>query len=144
MADNTPDAMAAAGFSQAPQPSGFVQVPQSAVPPTPIPAVQPVTANTTVADNTNNSGTNVSPTAIVTGNNNKIDISSIIQDNTGGLSSIRILMLLWGAGVFLVWAAAVIVGLFHGIYAIPSIPETVVQILVGVTGIKTIQRFGER
>ena len=91
-----------------------------------------------------NSGTNVSPTTVISGNENTLNFSSIIQDNSGGISSIRCLMLLWGVGVFLVWAAAVIVGLFHGIYTIPSIPETVVEILVAVTGIKTVQRFGER
>ena len=91
-----------------------------------------------------NSGTNVSPTNVVTVNNDNVSISSIIQDNSGGLSSIRVLMLLWGCGVFLVWAAGAVTAMIHGIYVFPTIPPEVVTILIGVTGIKTVQRFGER
>jgi hypothetical protein len=94
-------------------------------------------------DNDSNN-TNVSPTTVVSGNNNKIDISSIIQDNSGGLSSIRILMLLWGGGVFLIWGFASVMAILHGIYTFPTIPSEVVTTLIGVTGIKTVQRFGEK
>ena len=108
----------------------------------PTPFVQaPVQVNQAPVVNT---GTNVSPTTVVSGNDNTVNLSSMIQDNTGGTSSIRVLMLLWGGGVFTVWATKMIVGLFHGIYVIPSIPESVVQILVGIVGIKTVQRFGEK
>ena len=91
-----------------------------------------------------NSGTNVSPTTVVSGNANTLNFSSIIQDNSGGISSIRCLMLLWGVGVFLVWAAGAVVGLVHGVYVFPTIPPEVVTILLGVSGIKTVQRFGEK
>jgi len=91
-----------------------------------------------------NSGTNVSATTVVTGDNNNLSFSSIIQDNTGGVSSIRVLMLLWGVGVFLVWAAGAMVAIYHGIYTFPSLPPEIVTILLGVTGIKTCQRFGEK
>ena len=136
MADNIQqDTMANAGFTQAPPDGGSVVQP-------PTPFVQaPVQVNQAPVVNT---GTNVSPTTVVSGNDNTVNLSSMIQDNTGGMSSIRVLMLLWGGGVFTVWATAVIVGLFHGIYVIPSIPESVVQILVGIVGIKTVQRFGEK
>ena len=102
-------------------------------------------------DNTNTTSTsavttgdNSGQTAVVTGNNDNVSISSIIQDNTGGLSSIRVLMLLWGGGVFLFWAAGACVAIYHGIYVFPSLPPEIVTILLGVTGIKTVQRFGEK
>lgn len=71
-------------------------------------------------------------------------ISSLVEDNSGGISSIRVLMLLWGVGVFLIWAFAAIMGVIHGVYVFPAIPETVLTVLLGVTGIKTVQRFGEK
>jgi len=144
MADNTPDSMAAAGFSQAPPPSGFVQAPPQFVQ-----APQPVVPQPSAPIQVNqapvvNSGTNVASTAVISGNSNTLNFSSIIQDNSGGISSIRCLMLLWGVGVFLVWGAGAVVGLIHGIYVFPTIPPEVVTILLGVSGIKTVQRFGER
>jgi len=142
MADNIQqDAMIQAGFTQAPPDGGSI-----VQPPTPFvqsPVVQQLSPVQVNQAPTVNTGTNVSPTTTVSGNDNVVSFSSMIQDNTGGTSSIRVLMLLWGVGVFLVWATAVIIGLFHGVYVIPSIPQTVVEILIGVTGIKTIQRFGE-
>ena len=74
----------------------------------------------------------------------KNTISSIIEDSSGGLSSIRILMLLWGCGVFLIWGTACIIGLLHGVYTFPVIPDSILTILLGVTGIKTVQRFSEK
>jgi hypothetical protein len=63
--------------------------------------------------------------------NNKISLSSIVQDNSGGLSSSRILMLMWGIVTLLIWAAG-------------TIPPEVVTILLGITGAKVVQRFGEK
>jgi hypothetical protein len=147
MADNTQDAMAAAGFTQAPVQGGviqqstqFVQAPQPipvqpvivAAQPQPVQVVQtPVT-------------TNISPTTVVSGTDNTVTFSSIIQDNSGGVSSMRILMLLWGVGVLAIWSAAWIVGMFHGVYAAPTIPSEIVTILLGITGTKCVQRFGEK
>jgi predicted membrane protein len=74
----------------------------------------------------------------------KPSASSIIEDNSGGISSIRILMLLWGVGVFLIWGFGAVVAIIHGTYIFPTIPPEVVTILLGVTGIKTVQRFGEK
>ena len=144
MADNTPDAMAQAGFSQAPPPPGFVQAPPQFVQaPQPM-VLQPPTPIQVNQEPVVNSGTNVSPTTVVSGNANTLNFSSIIQDNSGGISSIRCLMLLWGVGVFLVWAAGAVVGLVHGVYVFPTIPPEVVTILLGVSEIKTVQSFGER
>ncbi len=74
----------------------------------------------------------------------KSPLSSILEDNSGGLSSTRILMLSWGIGVLLVWAAGSIIGFLHGVYVFPAIPESVVSILGIVLGGKVIQRFGEK
>ena len=118
--NNIQEQMIAAGFSQTPAtPTTFIQTPQQKI-------------------------VNVEPTTVVSGNNNKIDISSIIQDNAGGLSSIRILMLLWGGGVFLVWLISTIIGMIHGLNTLTTIQQEIVEILVGIIGIKTIQRFGEK
>jgi len=149
MADNTQDAMAAAGFTQAPTQGGivqqsaqFVQAPQPVVvTPTPVVvAAQPQPVQIVQSPVT----TNVSPTAVVSGTDNTVTFSSIIQDNSGGVSSMRILMLLWGVGVLAVWSAAWIVGIFHGVYAAPTIPSEIVTILLGITGTKCVQRFGEK
>jgi hypothetical protein len=75
-------------------------------------------------------------------NNN--GVSGILQDNSGGLSSIRVLMLLWGGGVFLIWAFGCVMALIHGIYILPTLPPEIVTILLGVTGIKSCQRFAEK
>lgn len=71
-------------------------------------------------------------------------LGGALEDNAGGTSSIRILMLMWGIGVFLVWAAATITALFNGIYVIPPLPPEIITVLLGVTGIKSVQRFGEK
>lgn len=153
MADNTQDAMAAAGFTQAPAQGGviqqstqFVQAPQPVQPVvvTPAPvlvAPQPVQVVQAPIVNT---GTAVSPTTVVSGTDNTVTFSSIIQDNSGGVSSMRVLMLLWGIGVLTIWVAAWIVGMIHGIYTAPTIPSEIVTILLGITGTKCVQRFGEK
>jgi hypothetical protein len=70
--------------------------------------------------------------------------SEIMQDNSGGLSSIRILMLSWGLGVLLIWMASILFALItHTVIPTILTPE-VVTILLGVTGTKAIQRFGEK
>ena len=73
-----------------------------------------------------------------------ISISSIIQDNTGGISSTRVLMLCWGLGVLIVWSFAAIMSVIHGIYIFPSVPESIVTILLGVVGGKVVQRPFEK
>ncbi len=74
---------------------------------------------------------------------NKTDLTSFIQDNSGGISSIRLLMLLWGVGVFLIWGFGSVMATIHGL-PFPSLPPEIVTILLGVTGIKTVQRFAEK
>ena len=68
--------------------------------------------NTTDSSNIDN--------ASIKGNNNKINISSIIEDNSGGLSSTRIMMIMWLTIPLLVWVAGAIVALYHGIYTYPT------------------------
>ena len=93
-------------------------------------------------DNTNQNNSSVVEASNI--KNSNVNITSIIEDNSGGLSSTRILMLLWGVGVFLVWGIGCGFAAYHGVYTFPSIPPEVVTILLGITGIKTVQRFGER
>jgi hypothetical protein len=95
-------------------------------------------------DNTN-TGTQTNSTTTIVGNNDTVnnDITSILQDNTGGLSSIRILMLLWGCGVFLIWGFGAVMAILHGL-PFPSLPPEIITVLLGITGIKTVQRFGEK
>lgn len=139
MADPTQDAMIAAGFVQ-PGADGTIQTAPTQIIQAPVQAA-PVVAPTTGV----NTGTNVSPTTVISGNNDTVNnFSSMLQDNSGGVSSMRCLMLLWGAGVFLMWAGAWIVGMVHGIYVPPSIPTEIVTILLGITGTKCVQRFGEK
>jgi hypothetical protein len=83
--------------------------------------------------------------AIVTGNDDNVSvISSIVSDNSGGLSSIRILMLAWGLGTFIVWAFVTVMAACHGVYTPTPIPESVITILLGITSGKVCQRPFEK
>ena len=76
--------------------------------------------------------------------NSNSSIVSMIEDNTGGISAIRVLMLAWGLGVFIIWGFATVTAVIHGIYVVPTIPESVVTILLGVVGSKVVQRPFEK
>ena len=69
--------------------------------------------------------------------------NSLLQDNSGGLSSTRLITVIWGGGVFLVWGFAAIVATMHGL-PFPVLPPEVVTITLGITGLKVVQRFGEK
>lgn len=69
--------------------------------------------------------------------------ASLIEDNSGGLSSVRVLMLTWGVGVFLIWGLGSVFAVANA-RPFPALPAEVVTITLGVTGIKCVQRFGER
>jgi hypothetical protein len=75
----------------------------------------------------------------INGSDNKINISSLIQDNSGGLSTSRVILLVWSLGTFSIWAFAAIVATLHGL-PFPPIPESVITILLGVMAGKVIQR----
>jgi CHASE2 domain-containing sensor protein len=70
-------------------------------------------------------------------------LSSVVEEPSGKVSSIRILSLVWGIGVFVVWAAAAIISVVHGVYVFPPIPESVVTVLVAAGGMNVVQRFAE-
>ena len=74
---------------------------------------------------------------------NKINILSIVEDNSGGLSSTRILMLSWGLVVLAVWAFGSITATIHN-KPQPTLDSSVVTITLGITGVKAVQRFGEK
>jgi len=66
-------------------------------------------------------------------------LKGILEDNSGGASSTRILMLVWGVGVFVVWAY---ISLHTGVMVV--LPETVITVLLGTSAMKVVQRFGEK
>jgi hypothetical protein len=65
-------------------------------------------------------------------------LDGFIKDKDGKASSSRLLILIWGLGVFGIWAVASFKSA-----TLQSIPESVITILGILVGGKTIQRFGE-
>jgi hypothetical protein len=63
---------------------------------------------------------------------------SVIREKKGKISSSRILLLLWGIGLFVVWSFVSLVN-----RNIAEIPESVVTVLGILSGSKVVQRFGE-
>lgn len=70
-------------------------------------------------------------------------LGSVVEDSTGGASSIRVLMLTWGIGVFVVWAFAAVWQILHT-QPLPDIPSGVIVLTLGITGAKTAQRALEK
>ncbi len=66
-------------------------------------------------------------------------LQTIIQDNSGGLSSIRIGFLVSLGIVLATWLFVCVVR-----KEIVSIPEPVVTLVLGVSAAKCVQRFGEK
>jgi hypothetical protein len=62
----------------------------------------------------------------------------VIREKKGKVSSSRVLLLIWGVGVFLVWTVVSLIN-----RNIAEIPESVVTILGILSGSKVVQRFGE-
>ncbi|NJM58923.1 MAG: hypothetical protein HC857_18045 [Synechococcales cyanobacterium RU_4_20] len=65
-------------------------------------------------------------------------LDGFIRENTGKLSSSRLLILLWGGGVFLIWAVSSLRA-----EMLQPIPESVITVVGVLIGAKTVQRFGE-
>ena len=65
-------------------------------------------------------------------------IGSLVQEKEGKVSTSRVLLLLWGVGLFLVWAVVSIIN-----QNIAEIPESVVTVIGILSGSKVLQRFGE-
>lgn len=63
---------------------------------------------------------------------------SLIREKKGKVSSSRVLLLVWGVGIFVVWTLVSIIN-----RNIAEIPESVVTILGILSGSKVVQRFGE-
>jgi hypothetical protein len=68
----------------------------------------------------------------------KPGLSGFIQEESGKPSSSRLLILVWGVGVFGIWAFSSFKNA-----SLQSIPESVITILAALVSAKTIQRFGE-
>lgn len=80
----------------------------------------------------------------------KPKLYSLLEDNSGGFSSARLMALLWCGGVFLIWAFASIyvivasAGTATPVTTFLSIPGEVITAMLGFTGFKVVQRFGEK
>lgn len=72
-------------------------------------------------------------------NNSKKEVSSFIQEKNGKFSSSRLLLLVWGVGVLIVWGYST----FKNGGSLQAIPESVVTVVGIFAGSKVIQRFGE-
>lgn len=66
-------------------------------------------------------------------------LGEFVQDNSGGLSSMRLAFLTWTLGVFLVWA-----GISIYTRTIQALPDSLIILTLGVSGTKAVQRFGEK
>lgn len=66
-------------------------------------------------------------------------MAEFVEDNSGGLSSMRLLMLMWGLVTLFVWATLCFMK-----REIVVLDTSVVQILAILTGGKVCQRFGEK
>lgn len=66
-------------------------------------------------------------------------INELVSDNSGGVSSIRVIMLLWTAAILFVWVYSSFIK-----SEIQALPNEMVTLYLGVIGLKTVQRFGEK
>lgn len=74
--------------------------------------------------------------------NNIINMKRFLEffeDNSGGLSSTRLLLIVWGLGILTIWA----VGSWIAHTLLP-IPESVLIMFGTLLGGKVVQRFGEK
>jgi hypothetical protein len=65
-------------------------------------------------------------------------LDGFVKDRDGKSSSSRLLILMWGLGVFAIWAFSSL-----STSTLQAIPDSVITILGVLVGGKTIQRFGE-
>ena len=83
-------------------------------------------------------------------NNKRPKLYSLLEDNSGGFSSSRLMALLWCGGVFLIWAFASLFLIIssHGtatpVVTFVPIPGEVITVMLGFAGLKVVQRFGEK
>jgi len=67
-----------------------------------------------------------------------MNAARFIEEQNGKASAVRLILLLWGVGVLVVWIIASVRS-----NALHEIPESVVVILGLLIGGKAVQRFGE-
>ena len=83
-------------------------------------------------------------------NNQKFHWSSLLEDNSGGFSSSRLMAIVWSVGVFSIWAIASLYIIYTTsstvtpVQTFMSLPGDIVTITLGMSGLKVIQRFGEK
>lgn len=66
-------------------------------------------------------------------------LGELVQDNSGGLSSMRLVFLTWTLGLFFIWAG---ISIRTGV--LQPLPDSVIILALGVSGTKAVQRFGEK
>ncbi len=64
--------------------------------------------------------------------------AGLLEDNSGGFSSIRFVLLVWFTLVFVVWTYTA----FH-LGTVPDIPSGTLTFSATLAGSKVVQRFGE-
>lgn len=66
-------------------------------------------------------------------------LSEFLQDNSGGLSSMRLVFLVWTLGIFSIWAYASV-----STRTLVPIPESVIVMFSAICTAKSVQRIGEK
>ena len=66
-------------------------------------------------------------------------LHEFIEDNSGGLSAMRLAFLTWTLGVFLLWMMISI-----QTRALQPLPDSLIITMIGFSGMKAVQRFGEK
>jgi hypothetical protein len=68
-------------------------------------------------------------------------ILEFFQEDNGGLSSTRLLFIVWGLGGFIAW---VVMSIKSTPLAFVSLPVEYIGIVLSLGGVKVIQKFGEK
>lgn len=65
-------------------------------------------------------------------------LKSLLEDNSGGLSSCRVVMLVWTMALFGTWVTVA-----YKTKSLPDVPTGVLTLTGMILGGKVVQRFGE-
>ena len=68
-------------------------------------------------------------------------LTEFLQEDNGGLSSTRLLFLVWGLGGFIVWT---LLSLRMVPPAFAILPLEYVGVVLSLGGVKVVQKFGEK
>ena len=68
-------------------------------------------------------------------------LTEFLQEDNGGLSSTRLLFLVWGLGGFIVWT---LLSLRMAPPAFAILPWEYIGVVLSLGGVKVVQKFGEK